>query len=567
MTRFGYILRKYPLARFLCIVLVLLALFFVILFVGQKKSTPPIISSISPAVGSPGDVLIIKGDYFGNTRDASFVEISGSRLTESNYVSWQENEIKIIVPGNTQDGLLYVVSKTGRSNPDFFANESGLPRLIPQNAIQNIPIITSLSSEKVTPGTLLIISGKNFGETRESSHVYFSSHRDDALPTTHNQNEPIQDELYAGFIRPSDADFDYEYWSETEIRVRVPNGASSGSIYVVTSNGKSLSKPITIEMRVGQKSYPYHSTYLIQVSAELKNLKGQKNSPITLYLPQPEIKSVQPLARLIESDPETYYNYKNNSIFQLNANGIDSNVNKEIHQNFVVSSYAVETKINKESVRTAVDKQRLLYRAYTKPDECIPSNTTECKELLPQIIFQIKNPYRQAELVYEYLITNYKIQDKLNRNDREPLNIIKTKKGDAYEFAVLYTALLRTAGIPTRMISGILIDADKKSKAHWWSEFYIDNFGWIPVDTAVGAGLDFKPFQAKQSSSSFYFGNMDSQHIAFSSDWASVKQSIIGGKIVSYPKSYAMQSIWEEAAPAIMSYSSLWNVPIVLGIY
>ena len=60
---------------------------------------------------------------------------------------------------------------------------------------------------------------------------------------------------------------------------------------------------------------------------------------------------------------------------------------------------------------------------------------------------------------------------------------------------------------------------------------------------------------------------MDSQHIAFSRGFHQIKQSALNSKIVYRPRTYALQSVWEEAGDATSSYSSLWNNPMILGIY
>ena len=66
----------------------------------------------------------------------------------------------------------------------------------------------------------------------------------------------------------------------------------------------------------------------------------------------------------------------------------------------------------------------------------------------------------------------------------------------------------------------------------------------------------------------FYFGNLDSQHIAFSRGINEIKQTMSAkNKIVYRPKTYALQSIWEESSEGNVNYSSLWNTPVVLGLY
>ena len=65
----------------------------------------------------------------------------------------------------------------------------------------------------------------------------------------------------------------------------------------------------------------------------------------------------------------------------------------------------------------------------------------------------------------------------------------------------------------------------------------------------------------------FYFGNLDSHHITFSRGWNQLKPFSLDNKIVQQPRSFALQSIWEEANVSTVKYSSYWSVPVVKGVY
>ena len=65
----------------------------------------------------------------------------------------------------------------------------------------------------------------------------------------------------------------------------------------------------------------------------------------------------------------------------------------------------------------------------------------------------------------------------------------------------------------------------------------------------------------------YYFGNMDSHHILFSRGWSQLKPFSADSKIVQQPRSFALQSIWEEANKDTAKYSSYWSVPVVKGVY
>lgn len=571
MNRISYTLRKYPAARFATLLLFLAAGIFLLLISTRSILRKPFISEIAPSVGAPGDILILRGENFGRTRGSSYVELCGNRLTESGYVSWDDDLIKVIVPGNTEDGLVYVATRAGKSNPEFFANELAIPVEMPENPMSVIPVITELSLQEAAPGQILSISGRNFGASRGESNVYFTAHREGQGAENVPDMAGVETERpkYSGFETPNEADFDYEYWSESEIRVRVPDGAASGSVFVATNEGRSTLQPFVVKSRVGEKVWAGRHTYLVQVGADFHNIKGSDAATVTIHVPRPIVFAWQPEAVMTESVPEpALLDYRGNSIFQITPADKTSAKNySSARQNYVVTSCGVECLVNKDYAAPFKEKDRMLYKAYTRADDIIPSASKEVLDLLPKIIFQVKNPYRQAELIFDYFVENFKIAPKTRDAGADVLDLIKRKRGDAYDFAVVYAALLRAAGVPCRALSGILIDADKQTRNHWWNEFYIEGFGWIPVDTALGAGMDFKAFQSERNSGKYYFGNIDAQRVAFSLSYKVIKQSLLSNKTVRMPRSFAMQSIWEEAGPDVESYSSYWIVPAVLGIY
>ena len=165
------------------------------------------------------------------------------------------------------------------------------------------------------------------------------------------------------------------------------------------------------------------------------------------------------------------------------------------------------------------------------------------------------------------MIENYSINEKVRTGNVSALDLPKRKTGDAYDFAILFTALCRARGIPSIPVSGVIVESNSSAKTHWWSEVYFEDFGWMPVDPALGAGLEFKAFSSVKNPAEFYFGNMDNQHVAFSRGWHQIKPAFINGKTVFRPRTYALQSIWEEAGSTVSSYSSLWNNPAIIGIY
>ena len=567
---FSVLYRSYPLFRISCIVFLCLLCLGIVSFITFEAKKLPAIRSLSPAVGSAGDVMTIQGEHFGEERGTSgYVEIGGSRLTAQGYLSWTDTQIRIMLPTNVQDGLVIVATKNGRSKPGFFANEAGIPVAVPPDTQTSLPVITAITPQTGSYGTLMTIRGTNFGTVRGSGAVFFSANRDDASQATFTSGVETDSpgEFTPQFIPASETNYDYEYWSDGEIRVRIPDGAADGSLFVRTEKGASNALKAEIRLPAGTKSYTGRRTYVIQMTEDLEDLDSKNTTSVTLRVPRPLVTAAQPMADLTECKPEPVIaNYKNTIIHQVERVRA-SNRKVKFSQQFVVAVYTVQTDVNAKKVRPFSEKSRVLYRATTQPDSLIQSNDEAVAAKAKEIVGKETNPYLQAKLVYDYMLDTYDFPSRLSRENESALDLLRKERGDAYDFAVLYTTLVRALGIPCLPVSGILVDADLHVQPHWWSEFYIEQFGWIPVDVALAKGLDYKAFKPLDDARAFYFGNLDSQHIAFSRGWNEVKPALVNSKIVRRAKSYAFQSIWEESSEGKVNYSTLWNAPVVLGVY
>ena len=240
---------------------------------------------------------------------------------------------------------------------------------------------------------------------------------------------------------------------------------------------------------------------------------------------------------------------------------------KRFSEDFMIYVYEMRTEISaaKLGKRDGINPE--LYEYATRADECVPSDDEAVHDLLKKIIGNEKNAYNIAALTYNYMVENFTVLNDVRRGKISSLDLIKTKTGDAYDFAIIFTALLRAAGIPALPDSGILVDADMKAKNHWWCEFYLSEFGWVPADPALGAGLDYQPWRKDTDVKKYYFGNLDAQHILFSRGWNEIKPSSPQNKTVTRRRTFALQGIWEEALGKNIKYGSYWADPVVLGVY
>ncbi|NLK46503.1 MAG: hypothetical protein GX297_07620 [Treponema sp.] len=544
-------------------------LLFLIAVISATKLKVPQITVIDPKVANPGDVLLIYGSGFGNEQHESFVEIGGLRITSSNCIEWSDNKIAITLPANVRDGLVYVVTQGGRSEPKIFTNKTAVPVKVISDPATSFPAIYNIEEKNQSVGGLLSIHGKNFGLMRNNSKVYFSF----------KDSESVQ-----SVIQIYCENEDYEYWSDELIRVRVPDGASDGSIFVETEKGTSNNYPFILQSSIGKKTLLEKRTFVIDTSVELREVVADDDGLIFLRIPKPPVFASQPNVEVTLSSREPFIEEIAGTIVHqfdgedikvaIESEKTDSKTetflptaNLNINHTFVVTTHAVSTDIKEHLVKPY--SQGVLLSKMQQSSDSIYSLSKDEKiiSLARSIIGKTTNPYTKAYLIYKYMVNNFAVLSELRSPDAPILDLIKTKRGDAYDFAMLYNGLLAACNVIVRPCAGILIDADSSAKSHWWCEFYVESFGWVPVDVALGAGLPFECFIKRTNIKDFYFGNLDAQHVTFSRDFNRLRPTVAYSKIVCQPKTYALQSIWEESSEKVKRYSSFWTTPNITGVY
>lgn len=563
-----YFFKKSPLIRAIVFLLIIAAVMGGIFIFKYQTKPVPYIDAINPPVGSPGEVVVISGRNFGKTRDMSYVEFSGSRLTASSYLSWTDNTIKLVIPSNVQNGLVIVGKGKLRSKPAFFANITDIPVEVQNDVSQtSTPVIAALkmdnaplSLNKAWVGDLLTIEGNNFGDSRGQSKVYFNADFGgrDYIPSTPELMMPVWED-----------DFGYEYWTNSEIKVRIPDGAVSGYVVIETPSGLSNAFEIQLDERGGHKKFSGNNKmFLVQYTVDVADVVTKEPSTITLRCPVPVIGPSQREVELVEVSPQPVLeNYQKTLIHQL---AVDKNLLNRTYftQSFALRVNEINTEINERFLSLKNDSlSDVLYALGTRSDELIPAENEKVVTLAATICKGEKHPYRKAKLIYNYMINNYTIEDKFRKNDANPLDLLERKSGDAYDFAVIYTALLRAVDVPAFADCGILVSPDLSAKNHMWAEFYLSGIGWVPVDVALGAGMTYNNWDEDVDVKTYYFGNLDAHHIKFSRGINSLKPFAQDNKIVVRPRSFAFQSFWEESSRATDKYSSFWSDPIVKGIY
>jgi transglutaminase-like putative cysteine protease len=534
----------------------LTSLFFIFyfLFIVSCQPKTPIIYSIHPQIGNMDEPLIIKGANFGMKTDVSYVTIAGAQPTGTSYLDWQDNEITIKVPEFSDAGLVYAHVKGKKSNGMLYANRATLPLQTVETANGQGPRIASITPHTGAIGTLISITGTGFGNTRGNGGVFFSW----------NAQKPVSAPAEARFqeyIEAPHSDFGIELWTEREIRAYVPDGAVSGNMEVRTSRGSSPPLLIDLSNRPGTKTFHDKRNYIVTASVSVKT--GAAEIPNTLYLwvPRPAASSSQRNTEMLSSSIEPFIdNYKDTSLFKLE--NLPASGEKNLNLIWKVDVYSIETAIRPQLIRQEANSPAR--DVYTKSADQLPSDDPRIKNKAAAILGREQNPYTKAQRIYEWMLTEFVFPPE---SKGDIFTALEKKQAEPYTAALLYCTLLRSAGIPCMPIAGVLVSRNQQTMNHWWAEFWIDGFGWIPVDPVMGAGAIPAQFGDNPNKASYYFGNIDSQRIAFSRGFSSLAQMDPRGRTVTHNRSYSLQNLWEEAVGGIESYTSLWGDITITGMY
>jgi transglutaminase-like putative cysteine protease len=92
------------------------------------------------------------------------------------------------------------------------------------------------------------------------------------------------------------------------------------------------------------------------------------------------------------------------------------------------------------------------------------------------------NPYRMAIKLHDFVAEHMTYLQACGTNT-DALVILRSAYGDCGSYSILYTALGRAVGLPTRIAMAFYCYENADSAGHhMWAEAYIPGYGWIPFD-------------------------------------------------------------------------------------
>lgn len=543
----------------------LFLLFVVALVIGLSLSfRPPVVASVSPEFANPGEALTIYGRNFGDRRLRSSVVIGSVRPSAGDYLSWGDREIRVRVPEAAASGLLFVETEYGRSEGILFTNRRRQAEEGGASASPGVgaPVVDSISPDAATVGSRITIRGRYFGELQRDGFVDFVwgyPEDDVVLPRV------------PGYTRThADRPIYYEFWSDREIRLRIPDGAVAGPVRVTTARGVGVPRDYEIIEQVGTKVYGDRVSYTLSHGFAVAYDPGpsplEEQATIDVWLPLPskvpEQRNVQTIRRSIEA---LFSDYLGAALYSLPAG------DRSERRVVTLDRYSVRVTVLPERVRSAYDTGSAIFRRYTAPEAGLFVEQAGVVAIARRELGRNANPYLRARAIYDTVRSALVPGARAGSAEAT----LAAGAGDASDYAALVVSVLRSSGIPARVVSGVRVVGERNLERHAWAEFYLADLGWVPMDPYLadlqgGDNPDDRPL----------FGELDNRRISFShgridlrpadtrlprvapADAADVAENVV----YALPEAYSSQTLYAELVGG-GDFALQWYPVQLLGVF
>jgi hypothetical protein len=106
--------------------------------------------------------------------------------------------------------------------------------------------------------------------------------------------------------------------------------------------------------------------------------------------------------------------------------------------------------------------------------------TPEIRRKAAEIVGDEKNPISQARKVFDWIVEEM-TYDYPHVKERGVKRAFSRLKGDCGEFSHVFIAMMRSLGVPARLVTAMWYG----NGGHAWAEMFVPPYGWVPVDTSV----------------------------------------------------------------------------------
>lgn len=129
------------------------------------------------------------------------------------------------------------------------------------------------------------------------------------------------------------------------------------------------------------------------------------------------------------------------------------------------------------------------FQPYLRPSQMVNYNEeSQCVAKARELAASCDTDIDVASAIYKYLVKHIRYDDEKAATVQSgylplPDETLRTGKGICFDYAALAAAMMRSLGIPCRLITGYVGD----EIYHAWNSFYIREQGWVTVEIKAPA--------------------------------------------------------------------------------
>jgi len=263
--------------------------------------------------------------------------------------------------------------------------------------------------------------------------------------------------------------------------------------------------------RTSSPSRSFEFTYLTKIPALPADAKDSR-----IWIPLPQSDAYQTISNLKIDSPLAYSRHRDseygNEYVYLEVPAVKVGAPAEVRVSFEVArqEHRVALEANTIAAKTGAGTRDL--QRFLQPDRRVPLQGV-IGELSAQETRGIQDPMAKARAIYDYVLATMRY-DKSGTGwgNGDAIWACTAKRGNCTDFHSLFIGMMRAARIPARFEIGFPLPADQHAGAipgyHCWAEFYVEPYGWIPVDASEA----WKHPEKKN----YFFGAHDDNRVQFS---------------------------------------------------
>ncbi len=221
-----------------------------------------------------------------------------------------------------------------------------------------------------------------------------------------------------------------------------------------------------------------NNTYNVTNKAVFTKTGSGTITNFKVYMPIPQTNEYQTINNVTLSDGEAVVdnNYDNKFLY-VEKNNLPSNP-WEVTSTFNITPKTVNIDFSQITEIKEYDQNSTAYKRHLgNRGEYINTSNSTIMQIGDQLWNESSNVLEYARKCYEYVATHYNY---IRGSWRTLAQILQAGGGECGDFSTLVVNLLRYKNIPSR--HNICLRLDTDNSYHVWVDFYLEDYGWIPLD-------------------------------------------------------------------------------------